>query len=107
MGEHYIPDAAFISAVRQPEPSHEVYNPLAPYLAVEVLSPTNDQSNMRIKIVNYLRAGIVVWLVDPELRHLEVYVPGADPLVVTEAGTVDSGAVLPGFTLAVKEVFAV
>ncbi|MEJ5197516.1 MAG: SdrD B-like domain-containing protein, partial [Anaerolineae bacterium] len=37
--ERYIPDVAFVSQSRQPAPSRDAYNAIAPDLAVEVLSP--------------------------------------------------------------------
>jgi len=104
-GEKYIPDVGFISKQRQPEPSHEAYNPNPPDLAVEVLSPSNDPHDMRIKIVNYLLAGTVVWVFDPDKRHVEVYVPNRPPKTIGIGGTLDGGDVLPGFTLAVRRVF--
>lgn len=104
-GERYIPDAAFVSKARQPEPSHEAYNPIAPDLAVEVLSPSNDPFDMRVKVVNYLRAGTVVWVADPEHKRVEVYVPGEKPNVLGIDATLDGGTFLPGFTLAVKDIF--
>jgi Uma2 family endonuclease len=103
-GERYIPDVAFISREKQPEPSHEAYNPTPPDLAVEVLSPSNDLSDIRIKLVNYLNAGTVVWIVDPDKKQVEVYASGqAKKLGLND--TLDGGAVLPGFTLPVKEIF--
>ena len=65
-GERYIPDVAFVSKAKQPNP---------PDLAAEVLSPTNDADDMQIKVVNYLRVGTVVWVVDPINKRVEVYVP--------------------------------
>jgi Uma2 family endonuclease len=103
-GERYIPDVAFISKEKQPEPSHEAYNPTPPDLAVEVLSPSNDLSDIRIKLVNYLNAGTVVWIVDPEKKQVEVYAPGQAKKLGLD-GTLDGGDVLPGFTLPVKEIF--
>src|SRR5688572_22690042 len=94
--ERYIPDAAFVSKARQPEASREAYNPIAPDLAVEVLSPTNDDSEMRIKIVNYLRAGTSVWLVDPDRKQIEIYSPTDAPRTIGEDAVLDGGAVLPG-----------
>ncbi|MGQ9889985.1 MAG: Uma2 family endonuclease [Aggregatilineales bacterium] len=78
-GERYIPDVAFISFTRQPEPSHAAYNPQPPDLAVEVLSPPDKAAVLRIKIVNYLRAGTAVWLVDPAQKTVEIYTPDAAP----------------------------
>jgi Uma2 family endonuclease len=105
--ERYIPDVGFISIARQPEPCREAYNPNAPDLAVEVLSPSNRPDEMRIKIVNYLRAGTTVWLVDPERKVVEVYSPHAAPQILTEDKTLDGGAALPGFRLPIRDIFAV
>ncbi len=104
-GERYIPELAFISRTRQPEPSQAAYNPNPPDLAVEVLSPTNDPADMRIKIVNYLRAGTAVWVVDPEKKRVEIYIPGQSPRTENIDGVVDGGNILPGFTLSVKSIF--
>jgi Uma2 family endonuclease len=104
-GERYIPDVAFISKERQPESSHDAYNPNPPDLAVEVLSPSDKGDEMRIKIANYLAAGTVVWVVEPETKTVEVYTPGQKAEILRLDDTLDGGGVLPGFTLAVKDVF--
>ncbi|NWF69282.1 MAG: Uma2 family endonuclease [Chloroflexi bacterium] len=104
-GERYIPDAAFISKTRQPVPSRDAYNPNAPDLAVEVLSPSDDPHTTRLKVVNYLLAGTTLWLVDPERKIVEGYVPGAAPKTLGLDDTLDGGAHLPGFSLAVKDIF--
>ncbi len=103
--EQYIPDAAFISRVRQPVQPSDAYNPLAPDLAVEVLSPTNDDNQMRIKIANYLAAGTVVWLADPDKQRVEVYRSGQAPQVLGIDNELDGGDVLPGFRLPVRDIF--
>ena len=105
-GQRYIPDVAYISAQKQPQPSHEPYNPNAPDLAVEVLSPTDSPAMIRIKIVNYLRAGTTLWVVDPEEKQVEVYIPGQAPQTAGVDDTLDGGALLPGFTLRVRDIFA-
>lgn len=105
-GERYIPDAAFISKTRQPTPSHDAYNPLAPDLAVEVVSPTDDPAAMRIKVVNYLRAGTTAWVVDPYKKHVEVYAPGQPVRIMGINDILDGGTLLPGFMLTVKDIFA-
>ncbi len=104
-GERYIPDVAYISLVRQPQPSHEAYNPNPPDLAVEVLSPTDDPANLRIKVVNYLRAGTTVWVVDPIRKQIEVYVPGEAPQTLTAADTLKGDPALPGFAVPVHDLF--
>jgi Uma2 family endonuclease len=103
--ERYIPDVAFVSQARQPEPSHEAYNPVAPDLAVEVLSPSDWADVVRLKVAGYLAAGTVVWIVDPAARPVEVYVPGRTGHRLGVDDTLAGGEVLPGFALAVQDVF--
>jgi Uma2 family endonuclease len=104
-GERYIPDVAFISKERQSRPSREAYNPNSPDLAVEVLSPSNDAGDMRVKVVNYLRAGTTVWIVDYETKQVEVYSPDKPPKTLTINDILDGSDVLPGFTLALLQIF--
>lgn len=106
-GERYIPKAAYISITRQPESSHDAYNPNAPDLAVEVISPSNTGKEIRIKVANYLSAGTMMWVVDPDAKQVEVYVPGQPVRTLTVKDTLDGGDLLPGFTLAVKTIFPV
>jgi Uma2 family endonuclease len=106
-GERYIPDAAFISYARQPELSYsDGYNPNPPDLAVEVLSPSNDDEKMRVKIHNYQAAGTVVWLFDVEPQTIEVYLAGKPVIILGINDVLDGGDVLPGFKVAVKDIFA-
>jgi Uma2 family endonuclease len=104
--EKYIPDAAYISKVRQEKQPTEAYNPLAPDLAIEVLSPSNDDDEMRIKIANYLAVGTVLWVIDPDRERVEVYVSGQPPIILSANDTLEGGKFLPGFKLAVKILFA-
>src|SRR5712672_1684827 len=51
-GEDYIPDGAFMSYARQPVKNSEAYNPLAPDLAIEMLSPGNSPTEIALKTGN-------------------------------------------------------
>jgi Uma2 family endonuclease len=104
-GERYIPDAAFVSKAKYPVLAEDGYNPYPPDLAVEVLSPSNTDTEMRIKVVNYLRAGTTLWVADPNKKQIEVYSPKHPPKTLGIDGVLDGGDVLPGFTLAVREIF--
>jgi Uma2 family endonuclease len=103
--ERYIPDVAFIAKARQPEPSHATYNPNPPNLAVEVLSPTDDPGDTRIKITNYLAVGTTVWIIDPDKKRVEVHAAGRAAQRLGMADTLAGGDVLPDFQLAVKDLF--
>ncbi|MGQ9887282.1 MAG: Uma2 family endonuclease [Aggregatilineales bacterium] len=107
-GERYAPDVAFISYARQPELARSGYNPNPPELAVEVISDpasVEEQTALRRKLANYLAAGTVVWIVDPSARAVEVYAPGQPAQTVGEGGALSGGAVLPGLSIPVKDIF--
>jgi len=109
-GEKYIPDAAFISYARQPIAPDVAYNLVAPDLAIEVLSPGNTDSpderdKMLRKIGNYLAAGTVLWLADPEQKTIDVYIPHQPRKTLRMGDYLEGGNVLPGFRLAVADIF--
>lgn len=107
-GERYAPDVAFISYARQPELAAKGYNPNPPDLAVEVISDADniaEQRALRIKLSNYLAAGVVVWIVDAAARRVEVHQPGQFAQTFSETATLTAEAVLPGFTLSLAALF--
>lgn len=103
--DRYIPDVAFVSADRQPNSSHEAYNPNTPNLVVEVMSPTDTAKIIRMKVVGYLNAGVVVWVIQPEDKTVEVYVPSQSVNLLEVEDTLDGGDVLPEFQISVKDIF--
>lgn len=103
-GERYIPDVGFIRKSRQPEPSREAYNPNTPDLAVEVVSPTDAEKQLTVKLSNYLAAGTTVWIVYPDEREVHVHT-GQGAQVINETGILDGGSLLTGLTLPVNQIF--
>lgn len=55
-------------------------------------------------MANYLSVGTLLWMVYPETKPVEVYAPGQPVRVLDVNATLDGSDVLPGFTLAVKEI---
>lgn len=104
-----IPDLAFTSWDRLPgrrRPDSPVPN-LAPNLAVEVLSRSNTPGEMAAKRRDYFTAGVeLVWEVDPVKRTVAVYTSPNDHTTLGTADTLDGGAVLRGFTLPLRDLFA-
>ncbi len=48
----------------------------------------------------------LIWLIDPQRQTVAVYTPERElPDIKRLDGTLDGGDVLPGFTLAVRELF--
>ena len=100
------PDVGFVRTGREPVPERGYY-PGAPDLAVEVLSPDDRPGYVREKVAEWLEAGTqAVWVVDPRKRTVNVHEPDREPRLLEATDTLHGGDVLPGFELAVAEIFA-
>jgi Uma2 family endonuclease len=99
------PDIAFVSEERLNfDPKR--FAPLAPDLAVEVLSPSNTVSEIHDKVLDYLAAGTrLVWVADPVLRTVTAYRSRHDIRLLAAQDEIDGGDVLPGFRCKVSELF--
>ncbi|MDE2636761.1 MAG: Uma2 family endonuclease [Chloroflexota bacterium] len=107
-----LPDVAYQRFDRLPDPPPEGYVGQMPDLAVEIQSPSDSPPKMFRKAQAYLENGTaVVWLVQPELRGVEVCRLGEDGGIQSEflgPGDRLSGEdILPGFELEVCKIFAV
>src|SRR2546423_1394071 len=100
------PDVAFISKKRLPNPDLAEFIPMAPDLAIEIVSPNDTVKEVHDKIEEYFRAGgLLVWVVYPESKRVHVYSSIENIQVVNIDGTLDGGDVLPGFILPLRDVF--
>jgi Uma2 family endonuclease len=104
-----VPDVCFLSWQRFPggERPQAPIPPLAPDLAVEILSPGNTEGEMRRKLRDYFTAGVrLVWYVDPATRSARAYTAPDQCVEIGEDGSLSGGDVLPEFTLPLRELFA-
>lgn len=103
-----VPDVAYVSNERL-RPLNDAdleVPPLAPDVAVEILSPDDRRVDIDDKIETYLRAGsALVVVVDPKRRIVELH----DPSGVANLSENDAieHAALPGFFYSVRALFAV
>lgn len=101
----YAPDIGFVLAERLPDGLPDEYIPFAPDLAVEVVSKNDSAEEVLRKVNNYLKYGTqLVWVVYPRLQQIVVHTQdGARTL--SREDTLEGGAVLPGFSLALSDFF--
>jgi len=100
------PDAAVVLRDRLAD-LPDSFVPMAPDLAVEVLSPSDRMADALAKIAMYLQAGTpLVWLVNPATRTVVVFRAEMDPVTLSESDTLDGGDLLPGFSVPVAEIFS-
>jgi Uma2 family endonuclease len=86
----------------------EGFWPLAPDLAIEVVSPNDRADEVHSKVHEYLEAGTrLVWVLWPRRRSVTVH--DADGLVreLDPEQYLDGDDTLPGFSVRVADLFAV
>ena len=108
-----VPDVSFYELERYN--TYEANHPdsddkpfiLVPDLVVEVISPRDSYSKVNAKIATYLSDGVrLLWIVDPQNKTIAVYERDSKtPTTLNEGDTLSGGAVLPGFSLDVDDVF--
>ena len=101
------PDAAVILGDRHEELKNAKVIPIIPEIAAEVLSPTETPRTIHRKLKQYFAAGVKeVWLIDPDVREIEIWKGPSLPDPVLTGGDVLASALLPGFALPLAELFA-
>jgi len=103
----YQPNVAYLSKARQAEPTRKGFNPIPPDLAVEVISPSDDLRDLRLKVANYLAVGTLVWVVDPTAQTVEVYQAGQAASLLHVDDTLTAPSLFPDFSLPFCAIFEV
>lgn len=109
-GQVRAPDVSFTpwSEFPDEEIPEEAYWSVAPALFVEVLSPKNTIAEIDRKLREFFAAGSrLAWVIDPKTQTAKVYTSPKRFKVIDARGTLDGGKVLPGFTLALADLFAI
>lgn len=98
-------DIAFVSFVKAPNPFVSKLVEVPPDLAVEVISPSNEAADIRLKVLQLLNAGAtLVWVVYPDSKIVDVHsASGAKTL--HENDILSGGDALPGFEIRVGDIF--
>lgn len=100
------PDVGFLFKDRLQPPTGSFY-PVAPDLAVEIVSPNDTATEIDEKIEDYFQGGTrLVWVIYPKSKRVHVYRAVDDVHIVTIDGVLGGGDVLPDFSLPVQELFA-
>lgn len=97
------PDVSFVRISRLQDPDE--YFEGAPDLAVEIVSPGDDASDLREKIKQYLDAGTsVVWVIYPRSRQVEIHTPDKTIRRLGVEDILEAPELLPGFQLSVRAI---
>lgn len=97
------PDISFVTNDRLPQ-SRRRYLPMAPDLAIEILSPVDSFDKVMEKVEEHLQAGVkIVWLIIRSTREVLACKPAGKHSV---RDVLTAPELLPGFELPVQEIFA-
>lgn len=104
-----IPDVSFVSHERTDQVGiPEGFWPTAPDLAVEVVSPHDRTDDVHAKVNEYLAAGTqTVWVLWPREQMVAVHGHGEPVRRLDASERLDGGAVLPGFSVHLAELFKI
>ena len=101
-----IPDVSFIRWQRLPQ-GRDPIPAVSPDLAVEVLSESNTEAEIRNKLQEYFAGGTqLAWIIDLPSRSARIYPAPDQYRMVDETGSLDGANVLPGFQLHLRDLFA-
>jgi Uma2 family endonuclease len=102
------PDVAFVTSARDAAIDDEVgYLPLAPDLAVEVLSPCDRFSDVEEKVLCWLEHSCpMVLVVDPAQETVMVYRTRSDIKILRDNEELSADPIVAGWRVAIDDFFA-
>ncbi len=101
------PDLSLMSVSRLPQGKPPVdFIDGAPDLAVEIVSPSENQKDLAQKVLEYFESGAQeVWLLFPERKQVYRYTAPLEVEVLREDDILTGGELLPKFRVRVGELF--
>ena len=101
------PDVSFVKADRLKQ-SKRYFAELVPDLVVEIKSQSDRLKPLREKIQSFIELGAKVGiLIDPDKRTVTIYTSTAEPVVLRDSDTISIPELLPGWEIAVAELWPI
>lgn len=102
-----VPDLSFVSPARIPAGGPPIaYWPMAPDLAIEIVSPGDRVEDVHAKVRDYLEGGTrLVWVLWPATRTVTVHPADGSVRELGPDDDLDGDDVLPGFRVRVGTLF--
>lgn len=103
------PDVTWISLPRWNEltaKQQAKFAPIDPDFVIELLSPSDDLSQLQHKMKEYMDCGVKLgWLINPEEKRVEIYRQSQEKEVLDNPQNLSGESVLPNFTLDLSTIF--
>jgi len=108
-GSSIVPDLSYFREDRMPDPTSRVDREsvaFPPDLTIEIISPGQTVGELKKKIRAALRGGVQLgWLIDQDRRRAFVLRPGKKAEMLGPGDRLSGEGVIPGFLLAIDEMF--
>lgn len=106
-GANRSPDVAWVKRERWnslTSQQREKFPPLAPDFVIELMSPTDNLSDVQAKMEEYLENGVQLgWLFNRKMKQAEIYETGQPKQVFQSPKQLQNDAILPGFILRLND----
>jgi Uma2 family endonuclease len=101
-----VPDLLYVSFDKLPLTWDEnAACPIAPELAIEIISPGQTFGQMTQKASLYLASGVLrVWVIDPAAKSLTAFYPDIAPITYTEEQVI-SDPLFPDLSIVTNQLF--
>jgi Uma2 family endonuclease len=108
-GNDRKPDVAFVSYKKWPKdrpiPNVNAW-PIAPDLAVEVISPSDKAFDVMEKVHEYFAGGVhQVWQIYSNVKQVWIYTSPKNIRVLSAADTLTGDPIVPGFKVPITDLF--
>ena len=106
-GNIRCPDISFTRLSRIPGGKvPNTFGTVAPDLCIEIISPSERQSDMRRKIDDYFDSGAQrVWHIFPEAQQVTIFTSPTESQTLNADAVLDAGDILPSFSCRVGDIF--
>lgn len=103
------PDVTWIHLDRwnelSPKQQHK-FAPIDPDFVIELLSPTDDLTQLQAKMLEYMDCGVKLgWLINPEDKQVEIYYNGRNKEVLDNRQSLSGEDILPNLVVDLSEIF--
>ena len=81
------------------------FAPIDPDFVIELMSPTDDLSELQQKMTEYMNCGVKLgWLINPDDKQVEIYRYGEDKEVLVNPQSLSGEDILPGLTVDLSSI---
>lgn len=102
------PDVTWIAIERWNEltsKQQSKFAPIDPDFVIELLSPSDDLTQLQSKMLEYLDSGVKLgWLINPEDKQVEIYRNGGDKEVLNNPQSLSGEDILPNLVVDLSEI---